>query len=251
MRAWTCGWATAGARRAARWRSGVPVSIARITWAGDRLLYGAVVDGKPADSGSLRRAETPEDGRLDAQTPAATRDGRTIVFVSSVEAPSTCGRATQPVVESPNWYRGTPEQVVVTPDDTRRALHLARRRDGLDMDVPLAGGTPTKLADAAGAAVSPDGRTIAFVGRVGGSEASLVVCSLPGCTSPRTVGAARPQGNRLGHPTVAGWHTRVTAICGCRRSREVRRVRSRASPTAPDRIVSRGRATASAWPSRE
>ena len=56
--------------------------------------------------------------------------------------------------------------------------------------VPIEGGSPTKLADGSSVAVSPDGGSIAFTAQVNGVP-SLVVCSLPGCSSPRTIGAAQ------------------------------------------------------------
>ena len=56
--------------------------------------------------------------------------------------------------------------------------------------VAIEGGSPTKLTDGSNVAVSPDGGSIAFTAVVNGVP-SLFVCSLPGCSSPRPIGAAK------------------------------------------------------------
>ncbi len=85
----------------------------------------------------------------------------------------------------------TASSVVVTPDD-RSVLYnsIAGGTVSIWM-VPIEGGTPTKLTDGASVAVSPDGRSIAFTAQVPNGPPSLVVCDLPGCTSPRPIGAAQ------------------------------------------------------------
>ena len=63
--------------------------------------------------------------------------------------------------------------------------------------VSIEGGSPTKLTDGSNVAVSPDGGSIAFNAWVNGVT-SLLVCSLPGCSSPRRIGAAQLRhGGRL------------------------------------------------------
>jgi Tol biopolymer transport system component len=133
----------------------------------------------------------PDEVVLDALTPDATSDGRTIVFVSSVggrfelwTADASGRRITQ---LAPNV---TADQVVVTPDD--RAVLYTSIADGTVSTwmVPLAGGSPTKLSDGAAAAISPDGRTLAFIA-MGREQPSLFACALPGCTSPRAIASAR------------------------------------------------------------
>ena len=57
--------------------------------------------------------------------------------------------------------------------------------------VPIEGGTPTKLTDGSSVAVSPDGGSIAFTAQATDGRSSLFVCSLPGCSSPRAIGAAQ------------------------------------------------------------
>src|SRR5688572_8352640 len=63
----------------------VPISLERVAWAGDRLLYSGVVAGKPAILRMMPGQKTPEEVLLEALAPAATSDGGTIVFVSSTD----------------------------------------------------------------------------------------------------------------------------------------------------------------------
>jgi Tol biopolymer transport system component len=134
---------------------------------------------------------TPEEVVADALTPGVTGDGRTIVFVTSSNDLSlwtadASGRRIAQLVPS-----ATGSSVVVTPDD-RSVLYNSIVGGTLSIwMVPIEGGTPTKLTDGASVAVSPDGRSIAFTALVPGGPASLVVCGLPGCTSPRPIGAAQ------------------------------------------------------------
>jgi serine/threonine protein kinase len=169
----------------------VPVSIERLAWSGNRLLYAGVVGGRPA---VLRL--TPGDNRseevlLDAVSPAATADGRMVFIAASQDNFLELWSA------DPNGRRiaklapeVTAAQVVVTPDD-RFVLYttLAGGTAAIWM-VPIEGGTPTKLADGSGAAVSPDGGSIAFVTQPRGGGGSIVACKLADCRSPQTIAAA-------------------------------------------------------------
>ena len=96
----------------------VLISVERVAWAGDRLLYGGGVGGKPAILRVTPGQNTPEDVVLEAVAPAATSDGRTIVFVSSTDntldlwTADANGRRKTRLVPSV-----TAEPVAVTPDD--------------------------------------------------------------------------------------------------------------------------------------
>jgi Tol biopolymer transport system component len=170
----------------------VPVlmSVERVAWAGDRLLYGGVVGGKPAILRVTPGQNTPEDVVFEALTPAATSDGRTIVFVSSTDntldlwTADAGGRRKTRLVPSV-----TAEQVAVTPDD-RFVLFTSIAGGSISIwMVSIEGGSPSKLTDGSTVAVSPDGGSIAFTALVN-DVLSLRVCSLPGCNSPRTIGAS-------------------------------------------------------------
>ena len=176
----------------------VPKNVERVAWAGDRLLYGGVVGGKPAVLKVTPGQNTPEDVVLEALAPVATSDGGTIVFVSSADGTldlwtaDANGRRKTHLVSSV-----TANLVAVTPDD-RFVLFTSIAGGPVSIwMVAIEGGSPTKLADGSGAAVSPDGRSIAFTAEVKGVQ-SLLVCSLPGCSSPNTIGTA-------GFNTAVSW----------------------------------------------
>jgi len=169
----------------------VPVSIERIAWSGNRLLYAGSVGGRPAVLRLTPGENRSEEVLFDALSPAATTDGR-MVFVTA---------ATDGLLElwtaDPNGRRiarlasSTAAQVVVTPDD-RFVLHtsLVGGTPAIWM-VPIEGGTPTKLADGSSAAVSPDGASIGFAAQPPGGRGSLVVCKLSDCrSSSQTIGVA-------------------------------------------------------------
>jgi Tol biopolymer transport system component len=163
--------------------------LAHVAWSGNQLLYGTVVRGRPAILRVTPGQDTAEEVLLDALTPGVTSDGRTIVFVSSstdsildLWKAEANGRRVARLVPSV-----TASQVVVTPDE-RSVIYNSLVGGTVPIwMVPIDGGTPTKLADGAGASVSPDGGSMAFAD----SRASLIVCALPGCTSRRTIGSVR------------------------------------------------------------
>jgi len=169
----------------------VPVlsGLARVSWAGNGLLYGGVIGGRPAILRMTPGEGGAEEVVFDALSPVATSDGRTILFVSSstenplhlwtADATGRRGRRLVPSV--------TASQMAITPDD-RSVLYTSLLGGTVSIwMVPLEGGTPTKLADGGNAAVSPDGASMAFTA-LGPAGGSVVVCGLSGCTSPRPIG---------------------------------------------------------------
>ena len=167
----------------------VKVSIPRIAWSGDRLLYGGNVGGKATILGTTAGATTSDAVLSDGLTPAATRDGGTIVFVSprlDLWTADASGRRLTQLVAGVSAA-----EVAVTPND--RDVLFTRVGETVSIwTVPLAGGKPARLVDGAdAAAISPDGRTLAFVAHGSGEQAALLrVCGLPGCISSRPIGAA-------------------------------------------------------------
>jgi serine/threonine protein kinase/Tol biopolymer transport system component len=163
--------------------------LARLAWSGHQLLYGTIVSGRPAILRVTPGQASSEELVLDALTPGATNDGRTIVFVSSSD-----GRGLDLWKAGANGSRVArlvpsviPSQVVITPDE-RSVIYSSLVGGTVSIwMVPIDGGTPTKLADGDSASVSPDGGSMAFAD----SRASLIVCALPGCTSRRTIGSVQ------------------------------------------------------------
>jgi Tol biopolymer transport system component len=165
-----------------------PLSIERLAWSGDRLLYGSVTGGRPAILRVNSVQGKPEEAVLDALSIAVTSDERTIVFVSTADNLLDLWKADASGRRIAKLVSGvTASQLAITPDD-RSVLYSSLASGTLSVySVPIEGGTPAKLADGSGVAVSPDGSSMAFTD----SRGSLVVCALPGCTSPRTVGSAQ------------------------------------------------------------
>ena len=79
--------------------------------------------------------------------------------------------------------------VAITPDDGF-ALYTSLAGGTVSIwMVPIAGGQATKLTDGSSAAVSPDGGSLSYIATAADGRFSLLVCSLPACTSPRAVGS--------------------------------------------------------------
>jgi len=166
-----------------------PASIERIAWSGDRVLYGSVAGGRLAVLRVSAGQGTPEEVLLDAVSIAVTSDERTIVFVSMTGNTLELWKADASGRRIAKLVSGViASQVAITPDD-RSVLYSSIATGGTVSvySVPIEGGTPAKLADGSSVAVSPDGSWMAFTD----SRASLVVCALPGCKSPRTIGSAQ------------------------------------------------------------
>jgi serine/threonine protein kinase/Tol biopolymer transport system component len=168
----------------------VPVFLPRLAWASDRLLYGTVAGGRHAIVRLTPGERTPEAVATEAQAPAATNDGSRIVFVStSADAPLTLWAADAAGRRTTQLGPANLQQLAVTPDDRSVVFSSTPGGKLSILIVPIDGGTPAKLADGAGVAVSPRGDAIVYAGLPGNAESriALIVCSLPGCTSPRTV----------------------------------------------------------------
>jgi len=153
-----------------------------LTWAGNRLLFST--DEIMRVSGTRGIAEPVV---RDATQPSATRDGQTMVFMRF-----------EPTAEFGIWKADT---------DGRNAVKLTERgfwpivtRDnqnvlfsGPDVSMmPIAGGTPHKVADLPAGYVdlSPDGNSI-VLGIDGPSGAVMILCELPTCSNRRTVAPSR------------------------------------------------------------
>jgi serine/threonine protein kinase len=165
----------------------VRVSVERLQWWGDRLLYGASVGGKPGVFRLGPGETTPEVVVSDALAPAVTSDGTALVFVSSEDLSlwkaDAAGRRVAQLTSS-----AAAEPVAITPDD-RSVLYTSLTDGAISIwMVPIAGGTPTKVAVGTNVDVSPDGQSIAFTGPDADDQPEIVVCRLPACTTRRRIG---------------------------------------------------------------
>ncbi len=163
-----------------------------IGWAQDRLLYTARGGG----TGWLAVAAywpdrgTTQEIIANADGPAATSDGRTIVYLSREQdtlntlwkADADGRRATQLVAGDATWP-------IVTRDNHSVIFATGTRTGGLRTlwVVPIGGGAPTQLTEVEASApdVSPDGRSLAFVSPDDQNRPTIIVCDLPACGSHR------------------------------------------------------------------
>ena len=168
-------------------RAGPPYSVrsgrAWIAWGGERLLFDANAGGQ-----SVIMATRLERGTLEelakGQTPAATSDGRTIVFRSTdgkrpgIWKADADGRNLVPLVPGPRL-----SAPIVTADD-RFVVYRGEKQS--PWIVPIAGGAATQITDVAvgfrGFDVSPDGAQLVLRS---GDQLTLAVCALPDCSEPR------------------------------------------------------------------
>jgi serine/threonine protein kinase/Tol biopolymer transport system component len=162
----------------------------KINWAGDHLLY-------PGVGGTIMSAVPglgmPEQiGRGD--WPAATPDGRTIVFVGAAE---TGGGLFKADTEGRQVMNLIPRSVVIDPMVTPDGHIVYASLRGV-MIMPVDGGTPTPVrAEVVGGLdLSPDGKWVATLSPQQGQKAgALILCDLPDCASRRTLTAPKLSGN--------------------------------------------------------
>ena len=169
-----------------------PMGVDRVAWAGDRLLYSGIVGGKPAilkvtPAKTLQRTSSSKPSRLRRPAMAArscscsSTDNTLDLWTADAN-----GRRKTRLVPSV-----TANNLAVTRDD-RYVLFTSLAGGTVSIwMVSIEGGSPTKLTDGFNAAVSPDGGSIAFIAQAPGAVPTFLVCTLPGCSSPRTIGTAQ------------------------------------------------------------
>jgi serine/threonine protein kinase/dipeptidyl aminopeptidase/acylaminoacyl peptidase len=170
---------------------GLPVY--HLSWAGDHLLYTTSSSGYSAIASVPTGRGASEEVATKATAPAATSDGRTIVFASTETGAGAGlwkadadGRHLEQLVSG---QVAPAVGLVVTPDD--RYVLFRSSRSGVNSlwIISLDGGTPTPVTNEFSGAgdVSPNGRSIAFPSRDEQLRSFVVVCDLPGCGSRRTL----------------------------------------------------------------
>ena len=218
-----------------------------VAWAGERLLHTAIANGQfwvaAVTPGSAERDEPIAKGSW----PAATSNGRTIVFFSR-EAGGGRGlwKADADGRHAVQLVPGSTIRAAITRDD--RHVVFIWDRIGLPSPwiVPIEGGRPNQVAKVfAGAQmppdVSPDGRSIVLASRdeQGGAVSWSAICPLARLADP----FRRRERGENGCRTVV--RSRISTrqpeqTSGCSLSTARHRVRSRisligSSPTSPGR----------------
>jgi serine/threonine protein kinase/Tol biopolymer transport system component len=161
-----------------------------ITWAGNRLLYVSSIpgDGRPS-IWAVRPGGAPEQLIADAQMPAATSDGRTIVFVRSQDGHLFRADADgRHPIELVGQRTSAP---VMMPDDARVAYLSLQSGVQSVWATPLEGGTSGPLFKefAARPAFSADGKLMAFFSQNDRKQIVISICELPECRSKRAISA--------------------------------------------------------------
>ena len=165
------------------------MGVARVVWAGDRLLYDSQANGVPLVTGVTPRAGPPVEVISPAFWPGATPDGRTILFHKGM------ARADEGIWKI-NATGGAPPTRLVTGDaafpivtpDNRHVIFQSVRSGVLSpWMVPIEGGEPREIIRMATGPstpdISPDGRRLLFGGDEKPNEFKWFVCELPACSN--------------------------------------------------------------------
>ncbi len=161
-------------------------SVLSIAWAGERVLYDTLTNGRPSITGVLPGGGAPVDIVTNGSSVAATSDGNTIVFMkwgdeAGIWRTDADGRQARELVP------GAAFMPVISRDD--RQVIFLRQNGGVQSPwtVPIEGGQPTEIVKAfAGGQtvdVSPDGRRLVFLSSGARNGFTVVVCELPACTN--------------------------------------------------------------------
>jgi eukaryotic-like serine/threonine-protein kinase len=175
--------AKAGANIAAAAARPMVANGSSLAWAQDNVVYTARTGGRFALAMFEPGSSTAREIVADADAPAATSDGRVIVYSSRELATLNTLWRTDPDGRRPTRLAADASWPVVTPDD-RHVIFVSELKL---WRVPIEGGESTRISDldARTPAVSPDGHSLAFVSLDGQNQTALVVCELPACTSPK------------------------------------------------------------------
>jgi Tol biopolymer transport system component len=163
--------------------------LARVAWAGDRLVHGTIVNGRATIAVMPRQRAGTDEVVTTGMLPSMTSDGRQVVFVSP-QAGEDAGlwRVDIDGRHLVHLVGGAVNSPVVTRDD-RRVIFVSAR-SGLQSlwSVSINGGAATQLANvyAYQPDVSLDGNHLLF-GASRSTRGVLAACELPGCTGLRTI----------------------------------------------------------------
>ena len=196
-----------------------PVRTRRVTlaWAGDRLLYTGAASGRFSVMGVSPTGGIPQELVPQALYPAATSDGRTIVFTSTEDSRAGIWKIDADGRNAIRLVSGADSFVpIVTPDNRHVVFSSLRSGKQTPWIVPLDGSAvATEVADVpigvAGFDVSPDGKLLVLRSTDAQGQPTLVVCALPDCSASKSLppvsGAARvrwtPDGRAIAYVNPA------------------------------------------------
>jgi serine/threonine protein kinase/Tol biopolymer transport system component len=182
----------------------VVIQYVRVAWAGERLLYDTIANGRLSIASILPRGTiTPVEVASNGYAAVGTSDGKTIVFMKNDEKASIWkvdadGRQPVELVSASGLVP------TISRDDRHVIYHsVGGGLQGL-WRVPIEGGEPTEIprtnAVPGSVDVSPDGGRLLFVSSEAQNQFMFVVCELPACTNRRNL--ARPANFR---PPLTRW----------------------------------------------
>ena len=167
-----------------------PTVQSSVAWAGDRLLYGSLTNGRPGTASLPAVGGVSMEVARSAVAAVATSDGARIVYAKEtggadvgIWVADADGRQARQLVAE---LVGNP---IVTPDDQQVIFLSYQNAIQSPWIVPLGGGEPRQIVDAWAASptlnVSPDGRRLLFLGSDSQNRFRFVVCELPSCANRR------------------------------------------------------------------
>jgi Tol biopolymer transport system component len=162
----------------------------RVTWAGERLLYTTSAAGQLAIAVMAPPRGASEEILAHADAPAATSDGRTLLFVSTETGARTgLWKADADGQHAVQLVAGVALWPTVTPDNQQVVFVTLQGGVQSPWIVPIDGGRPQRVTDAFATAadVSPDGASILFASLDERNQRNVIICSLPACASRRVL----------------------------------------------------------------
>lgn len=174
-----------------------------LAWAAERLLHVITANGHTSIA-AMTGSSMPDEIVTKGLSPAATSDGRTIVFVSAEIGDRTgLWKVDADGRHAVQLVSGDTRNPVVTRDDLHVIYTSNRSGKQRLWSVPIEGGPAIQLGDAFAfnPDVSPDGKSLLF-GASTTTRGELGICDLPACTAVRAV--KTPEGGSISRWTPDG-----------------------------------------------
>jgi len=161
--------------------------VARMAWAGDRLLYFVGAGGRRSVMG-VGSEGAPQEILSGADYPSATSDGRTVVFrVLGTDGRSEIWRADADGRGRTKLADGS--NPLVTPDDRSVIFYSSQSGVQTPWIVPIEGGQRRQIVDFSvgveALAVSPDSTFMALP--MPPASGGTMICGFPDCSNPRNI----------------------------------------------------------------
>jgi eukaryotic-like serine/threonine-protein kinase len=166
----------------------------RVTWSSDDVLYTVIADGRSTIMRLPAGGGMPQEIISNARNPAASPDGKIIVFNSVERGRVGLWRVDAGGGEVSQLVGGEAESHFVSPDGRHVIFLSVRSGRQTPWIVPIEGGPPTQLtSDYAGAetvALSPDGARLVYGSTDAQGRFVWIFCDFPDCSKRRVL----PQG---------------------------------------------------------